>query len=139
MCPPSIILIASTTWSCVSYSTYAIPLLNHDRPSCVGITTLFIVPKCENISCTCSFVTFLVSMFTLTLVGFGVGERLRRLGEALRDRRPPLVELLLDLRPPLGEGLLDLLPPLPLELERLLLGDRSLSFSVFTSEFSLSL
>ena len=60
-------------------------------------------------------------MFTLTLVGFGVGERLRRLGEALRDRRPPLVELLLDLRPPLGEGLLDLLPPLPLELERLLL------------------
>ena len=60
-------------------------------------------------------------MFTFTLVGFGVGERLRRLGDALRDRRPPLVELLLDLRPPLGDGLLDLLPPLPLELERLLL------------------
>ena len=63
--------------------------------------------------------TFLVNMLILTLVGFGVGDRLRRFGDALLERRPPLAELLLDLRPPLGEGLLDLLPPLPLELERL--------------------
>lgn len=60
-------------------------------------------------------------MFILILVGLGVGERLRRLGDALLDRRPPRTELLLDLRPPLGEGLLDLRPPLLLELERRLL------------------
>jgi len=107
-------------------------------------------------------VTFLVSMFILTLVGLGVGDRLRRFGDALLVLRPPLAELLLDLRPPLGEGLLDLRPPLPLELERrllrleverlldldldldldlersydldrLFLGDLSLSFSILTS------
>lgn len=117
--------------------------------------------------------TFLVNMLILTLVGFGVGDRLRRFGDALLERRPPLAELLLDLRPPLGEGLLDLLPPLPLELERLrlrleferlldldldldrdldldldlersydldrlFLGDLSLSFSFFTSVVSFS-
>ena len=40
-------------------------------------------------------------MFTLILVGLGVGERFLRLGEGLRDRRLP--------------------PPRPLELERRLL------------------
>ena len=60
-------------------------------------------------------------MLILILVGLGVGERLRRLGDALLDLRPPLAELLLDLRPPLGLGLLDLRPPLLLELERRLL------------------
>ena len=49
-----------------------------------------------------------------------MGERLRRFGDALLDRRLPLGEPLRDLLPR-GEGLLDLRPPLPLELERRLL------------------
>ena len=69
----------------------------------------------------CSLVTFLLSILTLILVGLGVGERFRRFGEALLDRRPPLGEPLRDLRPPLGEGLRVLRPPRPLELERRLL------------------
>ena len=50
----------------------------------------------------CSLVTFLLNIFTLILVGLGVGERFLRLGEGLRDRRLPP-------------------PPRPLELERRLL------------------
>ena len=65
----------------------------------------------------CSFVTFLLSILTLIFVGLGVGDRLRRLGDALLDRRLPLSEPLRDLRPR-GEGVLDLRPPLPLELDR---------------------
>ena len=54
---------------------------------------------------------------TLTFVGFGVGERFRRLGDPLLERRALRGDPLRDLRP-LGEGLLVRRLPLPLELER---------------------
>lgn len=98
---------------------------------------------------------------TLTFVGFGVGERFRRLGDPLLERRALRGDPLRDLRPPLGEGLLVRRLPLPLELERrlrrreverlldldlersedferLFLGDLSFSFSSFISNLSLS-